>query len=71
MLAGVDGSGGDNGVNVSPRVQQSLGIRTTEVTRRLLTPRIEAVGNIAFNERDQVIVQARATAYVERLHVRE
>ena len=29
-----------------------------------------AVGSIAFNERDQVIVQARASGYVERLQVR-
>jgi Cu(I)/Ag(I) efflux system membrane fusion protein len=33
-------------------------------------PQVSAVGSIAFNERDQVIVQARATGYVERLHVR-
>ena len=65
-----DGSGGESGVSVSPRVQQNLGIRTTVVTRRMLTPRVDAVGNIAFNERDQVIVQARAMAYVEQLHVR-
>ena len=62
--------GEDGGVSVSPRVQQNLGIRTTEVVRRMLTPRVDAVGNIAFDERDQVIVQARAMAYVERLHVR-
>jgi Cu(I)/Ag(I) efflux system membrane fusion protein len=63
--------GGDDGaVEVSPRIQQNLGIRTAEVVRGAITPRIEAVGNIAYDERDQVIVQARATAYVERLHVR-
>lgn len=60
----------DGRVSVSPRVRQNLGVRTTEVARRTLTPRVMAVGNIAFNERDQVIVQARAMAYVERLHVR-
>ena len=63
--------GGDDGaVEVSPRIQQNLGIRTAEVIRGAMTPQIEAVGNIIYNERDQVIVQARATAYVERLHVR-
>lgn len=63
--------GGDAaGVSVSPRQQQSLGIRTSEVVRSTLTPRIAAVGTVAFNERDQAIVQARATGYVERLHVR-
>ncbi|MEO6031849.1 MAG: efflux RND transporter periplasmic adaptor subunit, partial [Burkholderiaceae bacterium] len=31
---------------------------------------VDAVGSIAYNERDQAIVQARATGYVERLLVR-
>jgi Cu(I)/Ag(I) efflux system membrane fusion protein len=65
-----EGEADQGSVSVSPRVQQNLGVRTAEVVRRTLTPRIEAVGNIAFDERDQVIVQARATAYVERLQVR-
>jgi Cu(I)/Ag(I) efflux system membrane fusion protein len=65
------GDGGDEGrVSVSPRVQQNLGIRTTQAARRSIAHRVEAVGNIAFNERDQVIVQARATAFIEQLHVR-
>jgi Cu(I)/Ag(I) efflux system membrane fusion protein len=57
-------------VTVSPRVQQNLGVRTAPVTEGRLSPQVEAVGSIAFNERDQAIVQARATGYVERLHVR-
>ena len=56
-------------VTVSPRIQQNLGVRTVEVARETITSRVEAAGNVAFDERDQVIVQARATAYVERLHV--
>ncbi len=36
----------------------------------VLAPQVSAVGNIAFNERDQAIVQARATGFVERLYVR-
>jgi Cu(I)/Ag(I) efflux system membrane fusion protein len=56
-------------VIVSPRIQQSLGIRTLEVARETITQRVEAAGNVAFDERDQVIVQARAPAFVERLHV--
>ena len=59
-----------NTVSVSPRVQQNLGVRTALVTEGMLTPQVSAVGNIAFNERDQAIVQARATGFVERLHVR-
>ncbi|HVE89336.1 MAG TPA: efflux RND transporter periplasmic adaptor subunit [Burkholderiaceae bacterium] len=57
-------------VTVSPRVQQNLGVRTATVTEGMLSPQVSAVGNIAFNERDQAIVQARATGFVERLHVR-
>jgi len=57
-------------VTVSPRIQQNLGVRTAQVTEGMLSPQVSAVGNVAFNERDQAIVQARATGYVERLHVR-
>ncbi len=57
-------------VTVSPRIQQNLGVRTAAVTEGMLSPQVAAVGSIAFNERDQAIVQARATGFVERLHVR-
>ncbi|HSV53760.1 MAG TPA: efflux RND transporter periplasmic adaptor subunit [Burkholderiaceae bacterium] len=57
-------------VTVSPRIQQNLGVRTAVVVEGKLAPEVAAVGSIAFNERDQAIVQARATGYVERLHVR-
>ena len=57
-------------VTVSPRIQQNLGVRTATVIEGTLSPQVSAVGNIAFNERDQATVQARASGYVERLHVR-
>ena len=57
-------------ITVSPRVQQNLGVRTAVVTEGVLTPQVTAVGSIAFNERDQAVVQARATGFVERLYVR-
>ncbi len=64
-------AGSDQGsVTVSARVQQSLGVRTAEVVEASLSPQLSAVGSIAFNERDQAVVQARASGYVERLHVR-
>jgi Cu(I)/Ag(I) efflux system membrane fusion protein len=62
-------AGGDTDqgkVTVSPRIQQNLGVRTAVVTEGKLTPQVAAVGSIAFNERDQVVVQARAAGYVER-----
>lgn len=65
-----DGDGDGSKVTVSPRIQQNLGVRTAPVVEGTLSPQVSAVGSIAFNERDQVIVQARATGYVERLHVR-
>ena len=65
-----DGDSDGSKVTVSPRIQQNLDVRTAEVTEGVLSPQISTVGNIAFNERDQAFVQARATGYVERLHVR-
>ncbi len=65
-----DGDSDGSKVTVSPRIQQNLGVRTALVTEGTLSPQVSAVGSIAFNERDQVIVQARATGYVERLQVR-
>jgi Cu(I)/Ag(I) efflux system membrane fusion protein len=69
QLVPVYADGDTSTVTVSPRIQQNLGIRTVEVARETIAPRIEVAGNVAFNERDQVIVQARATAFVERLRV--
>jgi Cu(I)/Ag(I) efflux system membrane fusion protein len=65
-----DGDDGEAGVAVSSRTQQNLGVRTVEVVRETMALRVEAAGNVAFNERDQVVVEARATGFVERLHVR-
>ena len=65
------GAAKDRGqVAVSPRIQQNLGVRTSEVTEGVLRPQISAVGNIAWNERDQSVLQARARGFVEKLHVR-
>jgi Cu(I)/Ag(I) efflux system membrane fusion protein len=66
-------AGGDTDqgkVTVSSRVQQNLGVRTAQVVEGMLSPQVAAVGSIAFNERDQAIVQARASGFVERLYVR-
>ena len=58
------------GVTVDSRMQQSLGVRTAEATRAVLTPTVEAAGSVAYNERDTAVVQARANGFIERLHVR-
>lgn len=64
-------SAGDAGaVTVSPRIQQNLGLRTAAVTEGKLAPQLSAPGTISWNERDQAVVQARASAFVERVHAR-
>jgi Cu(I)/Ag(I) efflux system membrane fusion protein len=64
-------SGGDESVvAISPRMQQNLGVRTAEVSSGSLTSTVEAVGSVAYNERDVAVVQARSNGFLERLHVR-
>ncbi len=65
-----DASGDDSSVTISPRVLQNLGVRTAEVKRGTLSPTVEAVGSVAYNERDVAVVQARANGFVEKLFVR-
>jgi Cu(I)/Ag(I) efflux system membrane fusion protein len=45
-------------------------MRLAEVRKGALAPTVEAVGTVAYNERDVALVQARANGFVERLHVR-
>jgi Cu(I)/Ag(I) efflux system membrane fusion protein len=65
------GASADAGsVTVSPRMQQNLGLKTAPVVLGSLAGRVSAVGNVAWNEREQVVVSARANGFVERLYVR-
>jgi Cu(I)/Ag(I) efflux system membrane fusion protein len=65
------GAEGDEGkVTISARMQQNLGMRVAEVSRGVLAPAVEAVGNVAYNERNTIVVQARSNGFVEKLHVR-
>lgn len=57
-------------VNISPRVQQNLGVRTAPVASGVLPLTLSAVGSVAFNEREVAEVQARANGFVERVLVR-
>ncbi|MBC3884090.1 efflux RND transporter periplasmic adaptor subunit [Undibacterium griseum] len=63
-------SGDEGSVNISPRVQQNLGVRMAEVTRSNLSSAMVAVGSVAYNERDVALVQARSNGFVEKLYVR-
>ena len=65
-----DGGGGEGTVAISPRMQQNLGVRTAEVKSGSLTSTVEAVGSVAYNERDVAVVEARSNGFLERLHVR-
>jgi len=60
----------EGGVAVTPGVQQNLGIRVAEVHKGALARTLDVVGNVAFNERDLVLLQARSSGYVEKLFVR-
>ena len=68
--AGSAGGGDASGVTVSPRIQQNLGLRTTPVVEGSLATEVDAVGSVAWNERLQEVVSARAMGFVEKLHVR-
>jgi Cu(I)/Ag(I) efflux system membrane fusion protein len=57
-------------VSISPRIQQSLGVRTAEVKKGAMNVAVEAVGNTAWNERDVAVVQARSNGFLEKLYVR-
>jgi Cu(I)/Ag(I) efflux system membrane fusion protein len=71
MYADADTDAPDTGrVTISPRVAQNLGVRTAPVIEAPLAPRVTAVGAIAFNERDQAVLQARAQGFVEKVMVR-
>jgi Cu(I)/Ag(I) efflux system membrane fusion protein len=64
-------SGSDeSSIAISPRVQQSLGVRTAPVTKGTMSMALEAVGSAAYNERDVAVVQARSNGFLERLYVR-
>ena len=65
-----DDASRQGGVAIDPRLQQSLGVRTAEVREGALAPVVEAVGNVAYNERETVLVQARSSGFVERLFAR-
>jgi Cu(I)/Ag(I) efflux system membrane fusion protein len=58
------------GVRIDPGVQQNLGMRTAVVARSRVGTRLEAIGNVAYDERDVAVVQARANGYLERLEVK-
>ena len=65
-----DGSSDEGVVAISPRLVQSLGIRTAEAAHGTLARQVQAVGSVAWNERELVLVQARVAGFVQKLYVR-
>jgi Cu(I)/Ag(I) efflux system membrane fusion protein len=65
-----DSASGEGGVQVSPTVQQNLGMRTATVMKIDVSSSFDAVGAVQFDERLNVAVQTRVAGYVERLAVR-
>ena len=59
-----------NSVSINPRIQQNLGIRTASVVVGKLNAVVQAVGSVAYNERDVAVLQARSNGFVEKLYVR-
>jgi len=59
-----------SGVQISPELRQSLGIRTVVAKPGLLEASFRVPGTIAWNLREEALVSARVDAVVDRLHVR-
>lgn len=63
-------SSATGGVAINARMQQNLGVRTADVRQGALVSSVNAVGSLAYNERDVAVLQARSNGYVEKLYVR-
>jgi Cu(I)/Ag(I) efflux system membrane fusion protein len=57
-------------LSVPAQAVQSLGMRTSTVVRGVLPSGIEAVGSLAYNQREVANLQARAGGFVERVYGR-
>jgi Cu(I)/Ag(I) efflux system membrane fusion protein len=62
--------GSSAGVQISPGIQQNLGVRTAVVKQADVASSFDALGTVQFDERLNVAVQTRVAGYVERLAVR-
>lgn len=61
--------GGDSAsVQIDAGITQNLGMRLATASRETFSQTLEAVGALAFDERDLAIVQARSAGFVERVY---
>jgi membrane fusion protein, copper/silver efflux system len=65
-----ESAGDDGAVKISSRVAQNFGMRTAEVTTGALQRSVEAVGQVAFDDRAVAVVQARVSGFIEKVYVR-
>ena len=65
-----DADAGQGGVQIDPSRLQSLGMRTATVARGNFTEDFTVAGQLDFNQRDVVIVQARANGFVQKVYAR-
>ncbi len=56
-------------VNIDPRRQQLLGVRTAPAERRMLTRSIRAVGSVRYDETRLADVNVKVAGWIEALHV--
>lgn len=65
-----DEAGGAPGVRIDPSLAQNLGLRLATVRRAPLEGDLNASAVVDYNQRDLVIVQARAAGFVQRVYGR-
>lgn len=56
-------------VKIDPAVENNLGVKTASVTKEALSPRIETVGYIAFDESQLWQTNVRVSGWVEKLNI--
>lgn len=56
-------------VRIDPAVENNLGVKTAAVSVQPLTPRIETVGYVAFDERHLWQINVRVSGWVENLYI--
>ena len=65
-----DAQGDSAAVRIDPSLTQNLGVRLATVSRGMFASSLDAVGVLAFNERDVAVIQARTAGFVERVYAR-
>ncbi|WP_302796280.1 efflux RND transporter periplasmic adaptor subunit [Hafnia paralvei] len=68
--ANESGPESDNGVSISARQQQNLGIKTAVAERHTFTSNLKAYGTVAVNERTLSTLSAPSAGVIEQLKVR-